>query len=270
MTSAFCNLGLRPDQFHLLIMKAKSPIDRKWYFFVEKCLPFGASISCKIFQDFSDCVAHIFKVKSGNKSTVNYLDDYFFASLLKTWCDNQIRCFLEICEEIAFPVSMEKTYWSMTHLVFLGLLIDTVLKLVCLPVDKIQKAKLMILEFLGKHNSKVTVHQLQKLCGTLNFLCKAIVPGRAFTRRLYALTTTKTGVVLKQHHHIKLTRESKNDLEMWMRFLEHPAAMCRPFMDFSGIYTPEQTLLYTDSSRNTKLGCGGWCRNRLVFKNVAS
>ena len=30
------------------------------------------------------------------------------------------------------------------------------------------------------------VHDLQKLCGFLNFLSKAVFPGRTFTRHMYA------------------------------------------------------------------------------------
>ena len=49
MRSAFRNLGMKKSQFSLLVMKAKSPLDGKIYFFIDKCLPFGASISCAHF-----------------------------------------------------------------------------------------------------------------------------------------------------------------------------------------------------------------------------
>ena len=72
----------------------------------------------------------VFRVKNSGKSTVNYLDDYFFASFLKTLCNAQIRIFLDICKDSNFPVSMEKTYWDTTRLVFLELLINTILRIV--------------------------------------------------------------------------------------------------------------------------------------------
>ena len=59
MKSAFRNLGLAPLQWRYLIMLAESPIDGKTYYFVNKCLPFGAAISCALFQKFSDAIAHI-------------------------------------------------------------------------------------------------------------------------------------------------------------------------------------------------------------------
>ena len=65
--------------------------------------------------------------------------------------------FLDICKDINFLVSMEKTFWGQTVIIFLGLLIDAVQKMVCLPQDKIQQA-LMLVEFcLYQENRKVTV-----------------------------------------------------------------------------------------------------------------
>ena len=49
---------------------------------------------------------------------------------------------------------------------------------------------------------KITVLQLQKICGILNFLGHTIVPGRAFTRRLYS---NLAHVNLKPHHHVRVT-----------------------------------------------------------------
>ena len=67
MRAAFRNLGILRRQWKFLVMKAQSPIDHKWYYFVDKCLPFEASISCAIFQAFSVAIAHIVRVKSGGK-----------------------------------------------------------------------------------------------------------------------------------------------------------------------------------------------------------
>ena len=101
MTAAFRNLGLKPSHFKFMIMKAESPIDGKIYFFVDKCLPFGASISCAHFQAFSNAVAHIVQYKTG-KELINYLDDYLFIALLKAMCNEQVKIFLKICEQIRF------------------------------------------------------------------------------------------------------------------------------------------------------------------------
>ena len=259
MKSAFRGLGIKPEHWPLLLMKARSPLDGKWYWFVDKCLPFGSSISCAHFQEFSNSIAHIVQYFTRRKN-VNYLDDYMFCALMKALCDGQIEMFLEVCRQINFPVNFDKTFWGTTTLTFLGLLIDTVKQLVCIPIDKVQRALAMIEKLLKA--KKTTVHELQKTCGFLNFLSTAVIPGRAFTRRLYTHCSRKMidGVkqVLPQHYHISVTSKMKSDLQIWMVFLNHPGIYCRPFIQFGNPYFRELPF-YSDASRNFKLGFGACC-----------
>ena len=125
MKSALRNMGIQKKDWKYLVMKAKSPLDGKIYYFVDKCLPFGAYISCPHFQRFSNAVKHLVQWRTSRK-VVNYLDDFLFAALLKLICNNQVKIFLEICDKIRFPVSLEKTFWGNTKMTFLGMLIDTV------------------------------------------------------------------------------------------------------------------------------------------------
>ena len=251
--SAFRILGLKRDCWKWLVIKVKDPRDRKWYYFVDKCLPFGSSISCALFQQVSDAVAHVVKFRT-KKELVNYLDDFLFAALLKVMCDEQLNTFLDVCKSINFPVAVEKALFLDTCIVFLGFLLNTVTQRVSVPVEKIEKAKTLVQSILCQ--KKVTVREIQKLCGFLNFLCRAIVPGRAFTRRLYAITA---GVNLKAHHHVYVKAENRSDLKVWLQFLDHPAVYSRPFMDFVNILTADELFFYTDSSKNADLGCGGIC-----------
>ena len=48
--SAFRILGLSKDSWKWLVIKTRDPLTKEWQFFVNKCLPFGASISCTLFQ----------------------------------------------------------------------------------------------------------------------------------------------------------------------------------------------------------------------------
>ena len=255
MKSAFRHLCLNKASYQWMLMKAECPWDGKTYFFFDKCLPFGSSISCSHFQRFSNCVAHIFKVKSGGKKTVNYMDDYFFAALLKHLCDDQVKLFLQICNKIAFPVSLEKTVWSTSVLTFLGLLIDTINRVIGIPHEKVEKALNMVNHTINK--KKITLKELQKLCGFLNFLCRAVVPGRPFLRRLYFYTSNKEKL-LKPHHHIWIVKEIRNDLRVWQMFLLNPLVYARPFMDFELLY-PEDIDFYRDASKNPDLAMGGIC-----------
>ena len=235
-------------------MKAVNPLDGKTYYFVDKCLPFGASISCSHFQRFSNAIKHIVQWKTKN-DLVNYLDDFLFAALIAFLCNNQVRTFLDICKEINFPVSLEKTFWATTTLTFLGLLIDTVNQCVAIPGEKIQRAVELITEVLNKKSKKITLNQLQKICGFLNFLGKCVIPGRAFTRRLYTYTANDK---LKPHHHIKINGEMRADLTMWLTFLQHPTVFSRPFLDFSKTLVADEIDMYSDASGRIGLGavCG--------------
>ena len=215
LTSAFRHLPMSPLSWRWLVMKAQNPTNGKYYYFVDKCLPFGASISCALFQAFSDALAHITKFVTHNDN-INYLDDFFFTELLKKHCDAQIAQFIQICEQINFPVSPEKTVWGTTNITFLGLLIDTVRQIIGIPLDKIQKATKIIQKILARPSQKSTLGEMQSLCGTLNFMGKAIIPGRAFTRHLYSHTAGLT----KKYHHFKVTNEVKMDLRVWLAFFE--------------------------------------------------
>ena len=77
MSMAFRNIPLNKMAWKVLILKAYHPVTKRCYYFVDKCLPFGSSISCKIFQEFSNSVAHLVKHET-KKDLVNYLNDYFF------------------------------------------------------------------------------------------------------------------------------------------------------------------------------------------------
>ena len=253
MKSAFRNLGIRRQDWKFLVMKAISLIDGKTYYIVDKCLPFGASISCSHFQRFSNAVKHLVQWRT-KRSLVNYLDDYYFAELMKLLCNNQVKEFLQVCESISFPVSLEKTFWATTKLVFLGLLIDTLNQCVCTPTEKVAKAVNLIQTIVNKKSKKVTLNQLQKVCGFLNFLGRCVIPRRAFTRRLYAYTANDK---LKPHQHIRITSELKADLFMWLTFLEHPSVFCRPFLDFSKVIIADEVDMYSDASG--VIGMGALC-----------
>ena len=265
--AAFRSLCIMRKHWRFLLMKAKSPFDGKWYWFADKCLPFGSSISCSLFQKFSDCVAHIYSFWSRRKA-INYLDDFLFAALLKALCDKQVDLFLQICSIINFPISEEKTFRGTQLLSFLGFLIDTVNQIVLVPSEKITRALNMINFVLSKikqkgSKRKITVLQLQKICGFLNFLGRAIIPGRAFTRRLYAKLKN---VNLKPHHHIRINKEMQLDLEIWEQFVKDQTVYCRPFMDFSKLYGAEKIQFYTDASKNYQLGFGGFCQKSWMFQ----
>ena len=200
----------------------------------------------------SDCISHLVTFRT-KKKNLNYFDDYFFAAFLAALCNYQVKVFLEVCEAINFPVAIHKTFWATSQLIFLGMWLDTEKQLICIPIEKVQKAQGLIEQVMNKE--KITLLLLQRLCGVLNFLCRAIVPGRAFTRRLYAMGKGCS----QPHHHLRVSAEMKCDLLIWQRFLAEPVVYSHPFIDMSNTLDAVDIKLYTDASKNPMLGMGGIC-----------
>ena len=90
---------------------------------------------------------------------------------------------MQLCN-LNVPVAFKKTEWSEFRMIFLGILMDGKHHLLCIQIEKKEKALRLINEILAK--KKATVKQLQVLTGFLNFLTKAIPAGRTFTRCMYA------------------------------------------------------------------------------------
>lgn len=125
MQSAFRHLPIRLQDWPMLVMIRVEPETGNFFYFFDKFLPFGSSIPCFHFQCFSNSVAFIFRARKG-KTTNNYLDDFLFAALLKALCDGKVGTFLDICKLINFPIALDKIYWGVQIIVFLGILSDTV------------------------------------------------------------------------------------------------------------------------------------------------
>ena len=68
--SAFRLLPIHTQDFALLGMEFQGK------FFVDKCLPFGLSVSCALFEKFSCFLEWHIKKISNSESIIHYLDDF--------------------------------------------------------------------------------------------------------------------------------------------------------------------------------------------------
>ena len=96
-------------------------------YFIDKCLPFGASVSCSHYQRFSNALKHLALYRIGNKegkAITNYLDDFLFIAWLKGLCNDMI------------PVAEEKTVWASLQVVFLGILLNGQHLMLSIPIEK--------------------------------------------------------------------------------------------------------------------------------------
>ena len=283
--SVFRILPTLPSMWCYFILKAENPRTGTVVFFIDKCLPFGSRISCVLFQRFSNALVHIlaYIVDMKNRlSVTNYLDDFLFLARTLYLCNKLIQQFLFLCMHLGVPIADEKTFWAALQQVFLGILLDGERYVLAVPEEKRQATLNLLQRFEQK--KKATVHELQSLAGLLNFLNKAIHPGRAFTRRMYAKFTNivdfpsekgyrvsahqvhEKKKALKPYHHVNLDKEFREDCKVWQMFLQEGCwSVCRPFLDLEKFTNAQDLFFFTDSSANKNLGFGAIYNRKWLF-----
>ncbi|XP_077783928.1 uncharacterized protein LOC144327573 [Podarcis muralis] len=249
--SAFRLLPVHPEDFWLLGFQ----FEGKYYF--DKAMPMGCSIACAAFESFSTFLEWALKAKTGLDGVTHYLDDFLLASACDTGeCSVLLRAFADLTQELGVPLAADKTEGPSTRLTYLGILLDTVSQTSSLPRDKLVALKKVIEELLPLR--KVSLRQLQSLLGHLNFACKVVVPGRPFCSRLARLTAG----LKAPHHRVRLSKEVKIDLSIWLEFLA----------DFNGVSLWQDTLnlhndfqVQSDAAGSLGFGLywkGRWCAER--------
>ena len=215
------------------------------------------------------CTGHLieFRAKLESGLVTNYLDDFLFLALSLIECNSQIDLFLQMCWELNVPVSQDKTEWASEFIIFLGILLDGRNFCLGIPIDKRDKAIKLLQSMLDW--KKATVKELQGLCGYLNFISRAVFPGRTFVRRMYAkysqvvnlgrtFPMNKEQLKLKQHHHVRLDKEFKSDCKVWLNFLSEDlkTVVCRPMVDLLGspVINSQEIAFYSNASAARNLG----------------
>lgn len=246
--NAFRVLSLHPSDRRWQVLKAENPLTGKFVYFVDLCVSFGNRASCFLYESFSRALAHIYAAKTGVEG-VSYLDDALQVGLGIEQTNQYLGVFLQICDEINMPVAQEKTVCATPIIIFLGMLINAINNTIGIPDEKVAKALNQIELILG--SKKITVLQIQQITGLLNFFCRAIVPGRAFTRRMYA---AYAGNATKPHYHVRVSSEMKLDLKMWRQFLLQEKQVLRPFVDFDSASNFADYPIYSDAAKSERLG----------------
>ena len=236
---AFRLIPIHPQHYNQLCVRWQGD------FYIDKCLPMGARSACQIFERFSSSL-HFAAQKSGINSLIHYLDDFLLVSKSVQQGHKDLHLFDKLCKEVKVPIATNKTEGPSQILTFLGLELDTIAEVVRIPLDKLTKCNSLIDELLSC--KRCTLQKLQSVLGFLNFVCQVILPGRAFLRRLYALTAK----VAKPYHSIYLSVNAKEDLRLWKLFLSAHNGVTLYKEEL--FLSPEVRHIFTDSSKT--LACG--------------
>lgn len=249
--SAFRLLPVRPGDFELLGMCVNG------HYYYDRCLPMGCSISCAHFERFSTFLEYCCRKISGSCRILHYLDDFFFVGESRADCESILRHFLAICERFGVPIAQEKTMGPTQVITFLGLEIDAAAHRVKVPTDKCKGLIAQLTHALAQ--PKLSLRQLQSLIGGLNFVCKAVSPGRAFLRRLIDLTRGVT----RPHYKVRISAGAKEDIRAWISFLQHFNGSVM-FLE-SELRDNEYFQFYTDSAGSIGFGVyfgGKWVQGK--------
>ena len=155
-----------------------------------------------------------------------------------------------MCNTVGIPIADKKTFPPQTTMAFVGFALDSLRMETSLPSEKLSKARNLLIEFITRESCKL--RELQSLLGFLNFCYSVITSGRAFLRRLTDLTIG----VQKPYYHIRLTKAVKDDLRLWLSFIDNFNGKC---MFINERFLNSDTLqLYTDSAKYLGYGqCTG-------------
>lgn len=247
--SAFRLLPVHPEDYELLGFTFDG------LFYYDKCLPMGCSISCSLFELFSTFLEFRVKQVIQSQFVTHYLDDFLFIGTSFASSGGALSAFTDICEQLGVPLAQEKTVGPVQVITYLGLEIDTLSQQVRVPLVKIRALCSKIHAALGR--SKISLVDLQSLVGSLNFVCKAVAPGRAFLRRLIALSRGLT----RPHHRVRMSKGAKLDLLMWLEFLDHFNGVS----PISACAWDDSVELYTDAALSVGYGAffhGKWVQGR--------
>ena len=206
--SAFRIMPIHRSDYHLLGFSWEGE------YYYDKAVPFGASSSCRLFEATSKALEWIAITKPCCMAVVHLLDDFLFLNSTMQGYMHDLNTFLTLCKDISVPIAVDKTVDACTSITFMGICLNSDQMQASLPDDKMLKCR-ELLQLYSRKDS-CTLRELQSLLGYLNFCCSIITCGRAFLRRLTNLTIG----IQKPFHHIRLNREVKSDLCVWLSFLD--------------------------------------------------
>lgn len=148
----------------------------------------------------------------------HYLDDLITIGPPDSdMCRTNLDRILAVCKDLGVPLAIEKLEGPSQCLVFLGIEIDTVRCQLRLPAEKLIRFQVLLAEWSSRRSCQH--RQLESLVGTLQHACQVIRSRRTFLRRIIALLRIPSAT--QGHHHIRLNREFRADLQWWTTFAEH-------------------------------------------------
>ena len=196
-----------------------SPLDRHYLgmqwggnIYIDAALPFGLRSAPLLFTAIADTVQWVAQ-QEGVKHVLHYIDDFVTIGRPGSpECANNLATITTVCNAMSLPIENKKTEGSATCITFLGIEIDSVAMEIRLPADKLALLKENLARWQGKKS--VRKRNLLSLIGSLSHACKVVRSGRAFLRRLLAMSSD----VEELDHFVRLNSCAMAEVEWWYVF----------------------------------------------------
>ncbi|XP_056124427.1 uncharacterized protein LOC130102426 [Rhinichthys klamathensis goyatoka] len=246
ISSAFKVMPIHPDSWHLFGVNWQ----KKYYFAVR--LTFGCKSSPKIFDTLSEAICWILSNNYAIPHLLHLLDDFLIISPHDTVPEAHLLIVKKVFAELGIPLAHEKTSGPTTSIEFLGINLDSAKFQASLPKEKIDRIILIASNFTD--STDCAKRELLSLLGQLNYAMRIIPQGRPFIAHLLALSSS----VHALEDRIILSDESKNELKLWINFLNQWNGLTFFYDDF--ISLPLDIKLFTDAAPS--IGFGGYYQGR--------
>ena len=255
---AFQNLPIHYDDLHTLGFT--------WcgLHYINSSLPFGMASSCAIFEKVATALQWVVSHVMGSHLILHYLDDFPLLAPSKPQLIDFMNQFYTIMGHIGMPLASDKTLGPTQCLPYLGLELDFHCQVLLIPEEKQSKCSSLIEEVLLTYQSKkkTTVKKIQKVAGSLNFICQALPAGKPFLHSLYTLTKSSGCSIRKSGHHRCINKQTYLDLQMFHSFLAsnvHLSIKSVPFLSCLAIDNDHIELLADATGAPDKgFGCAFW------------
>jgi hypothetical protein len=243
LKDAYMHCMVRPEDRHLLGFTWEEKGETEYWMMC--VLPFGMSSSPKLFNDFSEGLEYLMKKNGASEHTIHFCDDYLSVKGSQPACKRNLAVMLETIHDAGMDAQEEKTDGPDRVMEFLGIIIDTIRRILCISPERLCDIKT---ELAGWGTKKVcSKRELLSLLGKLIFCARVVRDGRKFVGRLIELTKK----VRHLHYKVKLNKEAQADIAWWVKCIDsHNGVSMFP----SEWDIEDSALVFTDAS---DLAAGG-------------
>lgn len=210
--NAFRHVPVKPEHWDL------QGFEWNGKFYIDLRMCFGLSIAPYVFWRISNFIAKVATTHYNVAHVVPYMDDFLIISVgdseeeVVAAAARDFASFRRCLLDLGFGINEAKVVAPAEVVTFLGIVIDTRLRQLSIPAEKLSDLQTTLKTFQSKRSTKK--RELEKLVGRLNFAAKVIRGGRTFLRRMIDLVNS-----VKDHNAmVRLNGSFRADVRWWIDF----------------------------------------------------